>query len=67
MNDRSTQKTEKLFNRLDGDIVELDLLLPGWQASALEAIARSRGLTTGQMIRSLIEEFFAKFAQPRPA
>lgn len=52
---------------LDGEIVELTLLLPGWQATALEATARSQGITTGQMVRRLIQEFFGKFAQPRSA
>jgi hypothetical protein len=48
-------------------IVEVSLLLPGWQAAALEATAHVRGITAGQMVRTLIGEFFCKFAQPRPA
>src|SRR5262249_6266733 len=43
---------------LDEEVTELSLLLPGWQVAALEAEARSQGLTTGQMIRQLIRDFF---------
>jgi hypothetical protein len=38
----------------DPEMVELAVLLPAWQAEALELAAQDRGLTTGQMIRSLI-------------
>jgi hypothetical protein len=38
------------------EIVEFGLLLPGWQASALEATAHRRGQTAAQMIRQLIAE-----------
>lgn len=48
----------------DGDMIELPLCLPSWQASALEEAAHSRGLTAGQMVRSLIQDFFGRFAQP---
>jgi hypothetical protein len=39
---------------VEPEMVELALLLPAWQAEALELAAQDRGLTTGQMIRSLI-------------
>jgi hypothetical protein len=39
---------------IDDEIVELALLLPRWQAEALEEAAHSRGITTGQMLRKLI-------------
>ncbi|MBO0698639.1 MAG: hypothetical protein J2P46_09610 [Zavarzinella sp.] len=39
---------------LDNEVVELNLLLPRWQAEALEEVAHGRGLTTGQMLRKLI-------------
>ena len=45
--------------RLDHEVVELPLLLPRWQAAALEEAARSRGMTTGQMIRRVIHDMFA--------
>jgi len=39
---------------IDTEVVELALLLPRWQAEALEDAAYQRGLTTGQMLRKLI-------------
>jgi hypothetical protein len=44
--------------RMDQDVVEMSLLLPRWQADALENAARSRGMTTGQMLRRVIGELF---------
>jgi hypothetical protein len=48
--------------RQDQEVVELPLLLPRWQAVELEAAARRRGMTTGQMIRRVIGDLLA--AQP---
>ena len=48
--------------RQDQEVVELPLLLPRWQAVELEAAARRRGMTTGQMIRRVIGDMLA--AQP---
>lgn len=48
----------KEVRSLDDDIVELSVLLPRHQAVPLEREARRRGLTAGQMIRSLIRNFF---------
>jgi hypothetical protein len=39
---------------LDNEVVELALLLPRWQAEALEEAAHNRGLTAGQMLRKFI-------------
>jgi hypothetical protein len=39
---------------LDNEVVELALLLPRWQAEALEEVAYNRGLTAGQMLRKLV-------------
>lgn len=39
---------------IDAEVVELALLLPRWQAAALENAAHQRGLTAGQMLRRLI-------------
>jgi hypothetical protein len=51
---------------LDDDMVELSVLLPRQQAAPLEREARRRGLTAGQMIRSLIRQFFlCQAALPR--
>ncbi len=46
-------------SRLDQEVVELPLLLPRWQAAELEAAARERGMTTGQMLRRVIREILA--------
>ena len=42
------------FTAIDREVVELALLLPRWQAVALENAAHQRGLTAGQMLRKLI-------------
>ena len=44
----------------DGGVIEVPLLLPGWQARALEAAAHARGLTTGEMLRQLLREFLSE-------
>jgi hypothetical protein len=46
--------------RQDQEVVELPLLLPRWQALELEAAARRRGMTTGQMIRRVLGEMLAE-------
>jgi hypothetical protein len=40
----------------DAEMVELSLLLPGWQAAQMERLADSQGLTLGQLIRLLIRD-----------
>ena len=61
---RATEVSERLggrlgseLRRLDPEMVELSLHLPQWQVEALEVAARSRGLTTGQMLRRLIGNY----------
>jgi len=44
--------------RSDHEVVEPPLLLPRWQALALEAAANRRGMTTGQMLRRVITDLF---------
>lgn len=39
------------------EVVELSLLLPGWQAEALARVADGQGLTAGQVVRRLIGNF----------
>ena len=46
--------------RQDQEVVELQLLLPRWQALKLEAAARERGMTTGQMLRRVIRGVLAQ-------
>jgi hypothetical protein len=48
----------------EGDVVEVPLLLPGWQVSALESVAHQRGLTAAAMVRNLIREFIAARVPP---
>jgi hypothetical protein len=42
---------------IEGDVVEIPLLLPGWQASFLETVAHERGLTAAVMVRHLLNDF----------
>jgi hypothetical protein len=39
------------------DVVEIPLLLPGWQASVLEKVAHQRGLTAAVMVRHLLHDY----------
>ena len=48
----------------DGEMVELALCLPGWQAQRLEAAAHQRGLTAAQLLRRLIHEAVACVLPP---
>ncbi len=43
--------------RPEGRVVEVPLLLPGWQVEALEAAARREGRTLAEMARRLIRDF----------
>src|SRR5262249_55905248 len=47
----------------DGEVVEIPLLLSGWQAAALEKAAHHRGLTTAELVRSLLNDFFSAQAR----
>jgi hypothetical protein len=55
---------EALTELQDSDVIEVPLLLPGWQMSALEWAAHKRGLTAGEMVRHLLRDFFAS---PEPS
>jgi hypothetical protein len=50
---------------LDAEVVEIPLLLPGWQVVALEQAAQDQGLTTGEMVRRLIRDFCQSDELPR--
>jgi hypothetical protein len=41
------------------DVVEIPLLLPGWQADALEGAAHEHGLTIAGMVRRLLNQYLA--------
>ena len=58
--------SERIPNRSGGDpavavmepeVVEVPLLLPGWQVAALADAARDRGLTAGEMLRHILRDF----------
>jgi len=49
---------------LDDQVAELVLLLPSWEALALDEVARTRGMTGGQLARCLIHTFL-EHAVPR--
>lgn len=49
--------------RFDQEVVELQLLLPRWQAAALDAAARERGMTSGQILRRVIADLFSESAK----
>jgi len=61
-NERVSEKPRLSF--FDGEMTELPVCLPTWQAAALERAAHARGLTAGQMLRGIVQEFFSRFAQP---
>ena len=42
------------------EVAELSLLLPGWQAAELATLAGGQGLTLGQLLRRVIEEYLAR-------
>jgi hypothetical protein len=41
------------------EVVEISLLLPSWQVSAIETAAHDAGLTAGEMVRHLLRDFIA--------
>jgi hypothetical protein len=42
---------------VEGDVVELPLLLPGWQVTKLETVAHEHGMTAAAMVRYLLRDF----------
>jgi hypothetical protein len=48
---------ERCPPEIEADVVELQLLLPGWQASKLETVAHQRGMTAAEMVRHLLRSF----------
>ena len=67
--------SERFRNRLpepegrqspDPEVVEVPLLLPGWQVSALERAAYHRGLTAGEMVRSVLQDFITRLPASGP-
>jgi hypothetical protein len=48
------------------EVVEIPLLLPSWQASALETAAHQRGLTAAAMVRHLLRDFIRERTPVHP-
>jgi len=49
----------------DREVVEVPLLLPGWQVAALATAAQDRGVTAGEMLRGLLHDFIVGLEQRR--
>lgn len=41
------------------DVIEVPLLLQGWQMTALETAAHDRGQTAAEMVRTLLRDFIS--------
>ncbi len=50
------------FPGLSDEVVELAFLLPDWQVTALEEAAHRRGLSTAEMLRQILGEYFGRYA-----
>jgi hypothetical protein len=48
----------------EDEVVEVPLLLPGWQASILETAAHQRGMTAAAMVRHLLHDFLMETPLP---
>jgi hypothetical protein len=59
MNNRilNCYKGESGLALADHDVVEVPLLLPGWQMDALANAAQDRGQTAGEMLRHVLQDF----------
>lgn len=55
--DSSCGVEEPCAPSIEGDVVELSLLLPGWQVTKLERVAHQRGMTAAAMVRYLLRDF----------
>ena len=42
---------------IEGEVIELPLLLPGCQVTKLETVAHQRGMTAAAMVRYLLRDF----------
>jgi hypothetical protein len=49
----------------ESDVVEISLLLPGWQMDVLERAAHDRGLTAAAMVRQLLRSFIVEMQTTR--
>lgn len=51
---------------LDSEMTELSLLLPTWQAQALEQAAQAEGVTIAQYLRRILHRNLAQINLPQP-
>jgi hypothetical protein len=51
-----------IYTFAEDAVVEIPLLLPNWQAEALESVAYQQGLTAGELIRQLLLDYLARKA-----
>ena len=55
---RNFERSDKAdWMPLDENVTELLLLLPRWQADALQDQAQAQGVTAGQLLRRLIHQY----------
>jgi hypothetical protein len=58
---------EREFDMPEADVIEVPLLLAGWQISALETAAHDRGLTAAEMVRHVLRDFLSRVDESRTA
>jgi len=46
---------------VDGEVAELSVLVPTWQAAALERVAGNQGMTSGQFLRRILQQIISTF------
>jgi len=46
---------------LDGEVAELSVLVPSWQAAAIEKAAGIKGISAGQLVRSILQQVISTF------
>jgi hypothetical protein len=46
---------------VDGEVAELSVLVPTWQAAALERVAGNQGMTSGQFLRRVLQQVISTF------
>jgi hypothetical protein len=60
--DQSEALAKDRFVELDGEFVELAVLLPRGPAARLEKLASARALTLGQLVRLVLRDYLASQA-----
>jgi hypothetical protein len=60
--DASTVSPKLDLSPLSEEVVEVSLLLPGWQFAALQKAARRQDQTTGETMRQLVRDFLMENA-----